>query len=79
MKGHPNPQPRIPLPGERLEWLDIAATRDVAPLPKDRETLQAYCRSRSPRRWRRFRRDYKYFGKVLAKLEMNPEDARWLL
>lgn len=78
MKG-PNPQPVPVSRSERIEWLDIAASRDVAPLPKDRETLQAYCRSRSRRRWRRFQRDYKYFGKVLKRLDMNPEDARWLL
>jgi hypothetical protein len=64
-------------PEERDEWISNANAKGFR--KTDKAKLVAHCQRTNPIRWWRFKRDYAYFGKVLKKLEMNPEDARFLL
>jgi hypothetical protein len=43
--------------------------------PALRKRLQA----KSPRRWRRLTRDFRYFQRVMERAGRNPEDVRFLL
>jgi hypothetical protein len=69
--------PRDVTPDERDEWLRNSTAS--GPRKTDKAILVQHCQRVNRRRWRRFKKDYEFFGKVLVRLEMNPEDARWLL
>lgn len=45
----------------------------------DRARLVKYMHDKSPTRWARFIRDFRFFQKHMKKLGRNPEDVRFLL
>ena len=69
--------PRRPSGRELADWYAAAIARGIE--QEDLDAIRAYIKRHSPRRWERFQRDYRHIGKVISKIGMNPEDARWLL
>jgi hypothetical protein len=49
------------------------------PSQGNRAAIISRLKARSPRRWRRLTRDYRYFQRIMQRAGRNPEDVRFLL
>jgi hypothetical protein len=76
----PNPRARSVSDSERANWFDEAIKADHKPMkPRTKQEITRYLSGKNPVRMRRLRKDFKWMQKMMVKLELNPEDARWLL
>lgn len=46
---------------------------------RTRENVRALIRQRNPVRWNRMQRDLKWVAKEMEKINLNPEDARYII
>lgn len=55
--------------------------RNPASKPNERSriAMRKYAAWRNPRRWARIQKDYAWLEKVMQEIDMNPEEARFLL
>jgi hypothetical protein len=73
-------KPRRVNPDERLGWFAQVKDGDQNPPDfEDLETLRRYVANQNPLAWYRYKKYHRKVGKILSKIGMNPEDARWLL
>lgn len=62
-----------------LGWGDPLDKRVSRPELRKLEDVRQAVQKKSPRRWARIQRDYKWAEKQMLKLGLNPEDTRFIL
>lgn len=68
-----------PRPLNEHELHDFEQARYDGPTRRTREAMIAYASARNRARWKRLQGDYAWLRKMMEEMDLNPDDAKFLL